>query len=666
MALKNELFVFDANFFICMNSIRAKNILENLAQAGSDLEFKYYISDVVFDEIKAPNTYREKFQKIINIKKIENSEIDSIKSDLSKQGIRFPAQDPDLSLLCLSQKLHDEDINNSINLVSDDFKLVKNANLFFHGKINILSLSSFLLKIHRTISNKQLRNYFKNTWKKSLTYTLSYMIERSKIYPAEEKITWLIEKAISVTQDSIITQDSHFVDNRKGSVKFEIGASKYEQEIVICEKYIENMKLAKSEEDLISNIVNFLENLKISREYIKQARKAIEKHDSKNAVKDLKKGNGFLVSLLQIASGQLNDLKDYEIVEQLICSEISKMEFLRAFILISLGRVNNAIDSLERAALFSTIIHNHQTCLTLNYVKALILLFHGLYNNAIMAYNFTEELADIYSDDRLRLKCAIGKAIALYIQGEERETAMAIMEEISLMDMEKNFLDAIIVFSELGDYFLALGHSQLAANLYNEALEISIDYNLKIRSDILIEKLKRSYIATVLNGYSTEDIMVDKLDVLLNKAYSVKDVEKYNEQIKKISSFNILFYTPFPYIRGKKKIIPYIKLPKELQEDYLEVVHFEKLKDKGVGKYLFIVSHYELGLLGIILKTDETVIGIAENYTLKFKPTSKVKIYNPSEVLRDTYLIRAIIEGVSKNECEIIYSLPSFFKALNI
>jgi len=666
MSTKNELIVFDANFFICMNSIRAKNILENLNRAGSDLGFKYYISAIVFDEIKASTTFRDKFQKIINVEKIESLEIESIKNDLSKQGIRFPAQDPDLSLLSLSQKLLDKDNNLSINLVSDDFKLVKNANLFFRGKINILSLSSFLLKIHRTISNKQLRGYFKNTWKKSLNYTLSYMIERSKIYPAEEKITWLIEKAISVTQDSIVTQDAHFIDSQKESVKFQIGKGKYEQEITICEKYIENQKLANSEEELVSGITNFLENLKISREYVKQARKAIEKRDSKNAVKYLKKGNGFLISLLQIASGQLTNLKDYEIVEQLICSEISKIEFLRAFILISLGRVNNALDSLERAALFSTIIHNHQTCLTLNYVKALILLFHGLYNNAIMAYNFTEELADIYNDERLKLKCAIGKSIALYIQGEDSETAMAIMEEISTMDMEKNFLDAIIVFSELGDFFLALGHSQLAANLYNEALEISIDYKLKIRSDILIEKLKRSYIATVLNGYSTEDIMVDKLNILLDKAYSVKDIEKYNEQIKKISSFNILFYTPFPYITGKKKIIPYIKLPKELQEDYLEVVHFEKLKDKGVSKYLFIVSHYELGLLGIILKTDETVIGIAENYTLKFKPTSKVKIYNPSEVLRDTYLIRAIIEVVTKNECEIIYSLPSFFKALNI
>ncbi len=660
MSKKNEIIVFDANFFICMNSIRAKDILKNLSRVGSDLGFDYYISLVVFNEIKSSHTFKEKFKEFINVEEIENLEIESIKENLSKQGIRFPAQDPDLSLLSLSQKLLAGNDEISVSLVSDDFKLVKNANLYFRGKINILSLSSFLLKIHRTISNKQLRYYFKSIWKKSLNYTLSYMIERSKIYPAEEKITWLIEKAISVTQESIV---------QKEPVKFEIGSNKYEKEITICEKYIENQKLANSEEKLVSGIINFLENLKISREYVKQARQAIVKHDSKEAVKFLKKGNGFLISLLQIASGQLTNLKDYEIVEKLICSEISKMEFLRAFLLVSLGRVNTAIDSLERAALFATIIHNHQTCLTLNYVKALILLFHGLYKNAIMAYNFTEELAEIYNDEKLKLKCAIGKSIALYIQGEDIATAMAIMEEISGINMEENFLDAIIVFSELGDYFLALGHSQLAANLYNEALEVSIDYKLKIRSDILIEKLKRAYIATVLNGYSTEDIMIDRLDVLLDKAYSVKDVEKYNEQIKKIASFNVLFYTPFPYISGKKKIIPYIKLPKELQEDYLEVVHFEKLKNKkgiGVGRYLFIVSHYELGLFGIVVKTDDTVIGIAENYTLKFKPTSKVKIYKPSEELRDTYLIRAIIEVVSKNECEIIYSLPSFFKTLNL
>ncbi len=662
MPRRKEIIVFDANFFICMMAIKAQNILTNLNNAAKNLSFQYFISETVFNEIKAPASYKNRLKQIVNIEKTSPKEIDTIKDDLNKYNIRFPAQDPDLSLIVLAKRLLDEDSSVKVHLVTDDFKLVKNTNLIFKGKINILSLSSFILKIQRTISIAQLRIYFKDIWKRSLNYTLSYIIERAKIYPAERKIQWLISRAVSVTENSIVSQDIE-IENPEGVV-FEIGASKYAQELKIAEKYIENQNLPTSEEEKVQNIINFLENLKISREYIVRAREAIVKNDSKSAVSFLKKGNGFLISLLQIASGTLKKIEDYEIVQQLICSEISKMEFLRSFLLVSLGRISAAIDSLERAALFSIIIHNFKTCLTLNYLKALILLFHGLYKQSINAYNFVEELAEIYNDKRLKLKCAIGKAIAIYLQGDNRSTAMAIMEEISNMDLEKNFLDAIIVFSELGDYFLALGHSQIAVNLYNQALEISIDYKLSFKSDILIEKLKRAYIATVLNGYSAED-MTEKLDILLNKAYSVKDVEKYNEQIKKISSFNKLFYTKFPYLTGKRKVISYSKLPKELRDEYLEVVKFEKIDEKN-NQILFIVSHYELGLLGIKIMTDENIVGIAENYSLKLKPDSKVKIYAPETELMDVYLIRAIIEVIEKNKCEIIYTLPSFFKKLNI
>ena len=163
MSQKKEIIVFDANFFICLNSIRARNVLGNLDTVATDLGFEYYMSAIVFNEIKAPHTFLEKFQKIIHVEIVTESEIEAVKKGLSAQGIRFPAQDPDLSLLSLSQKLLGNDKELKISLVSDDFKLVKNANLFFHGKINTLSLSSFLLKIHRTIPNKQLRSYFKNT-----------------------------------------------------------------------------------------------------------------------------------------------------------------------------------------------------------------------------------------------------------------------------------------------------------------------------------------------------------------------------------------------------------------------------------------------------------------------------------------------------------------------
>lgn len=660
---KKHKLVFDANFFICMLQIRARNILGNLSKVANELGYEYYISEVVFDEIKAPHTYKEKLRQIVNVEKILPIEIEDVKNDLTQFNIRFPAQDPDLSLVYIAKNLLDKSDSSHVHLITDDFKLVKNTSLLYKGKINILSLSSFLLKIQRTTSISQMRKYFKDIWKRSLNYTLSYMIERSKTYPAEQKITWLIEKAITVTEDSILTQDFE-LENRDIGMKFEVGASRYSEEINIAEKYIANQDLPQSEEEQVFGLIKFLENLRISREYVIRAREAIIKSKSKEAVKYLKKGNQFLTSLLQVASGELTKIKDYEIIEQIICSEISKMEFLRAYLLVSLGRINSAIGSIERAALFSTIIHNYKICLTLNYIKALIYLFHGLYKSAILQYNFTEELAEIYGDERLKLKCLIGKAISLFIEGEERETAMNIMEEISTLNLDENFLDAITVFSELGDYFLALGHSQIAVNLYNQALEVSIDYKLTLKSEILLEKLKRSYISTVLDGYSAED-MVDKIDLLLDKAYTIKDVEKYNEQIKKISSFNKLFYTPFPYITGKKKVIPFSQLPKELKEDYLEVVYFEKTSENQ-DQILFIVSHYELGLLGIKVKTSETVTGIAENYSLKIKPSAKVKIYAPDKDLKNNFLIRAIIEITQKDKVKINFSLPSFFKQLNL
>ena len=663
MPRKFEKFVFDANFFICMLQIKARKILDNLDVIAQDLGYQYFISEVVLDEIKAPHTFKDKLRTIVNVEKVSLNEINDIKNDLSEYNIRFPAQDPDLSLVSIGKKLLERDDTSITHLVTDDFKLVKNTGLLYKGKINSLSLSSFILKLQKLTTNSKMRKYLNNLWKRSLNYTLTYMIERSKIYPAEQKITWIIEKAVAVTENSILTRDVE-LENPNVGVRFEVGASKYVEEINIAEKYITNQNLPQSEEEMIVGIIKFLENLKISREYVTRAREAIIKSETKEAVKFLKKGNSFLTSLLQVAAGQLSKIKEYEIVEQLICSEISKMEFLRAFLLVSLGRVNIAIDSLDRAALFSIIVHNYKTCLILNHVKALIQLFHGLYKSAISAFNFTEELADAYGDDKLKLKCLIGKAIAIYMQGDDRNTAMNIMEEIANMDLEENFLDAIIVFSELGDYFLALGHSQIATNLYNQALEITIDYKLPFKSEILIEKLKRSYIATVLDGYSADDVIVN-LDILLDKAYSVKNVELYNEQIKKISSFNKLFYTPFPLIGGKKKLIPYSKLPKELQEDYLEVVFFQRLSETK-NEFLFIVSHYELGLFALKAKTSERITGIAENYTVKIKPTAKVRIYKPDENLRDRFLIRAIIEITAKDQMKIDYTLPAFFKKLNL
>ncbi|KKK43296.1 MAG: hypothetical protein Lokiarch_28120, partial [Candidatus Lokiarchaeum sp. GC14_75] len=248
MSKKKDRVVFDANFFICMLQIRARNILGNLEIAANELGYEFYISKVVFNEIKAPHTYLDKLRQILNVEEILPNQIEEVKNDLSKYKIRFPAQDPDLSLVYIAKNLINSEDLSTVHLVTDDFKLVKNTSMLYKGRINILSLSSFLLKIQRTTTTSKTRKYFKDIWRRSLNYTLSYMIERSKTYPAEQKITWLIEKAITVTEDSILSQDLE-LENPDAGMKFEIGASRYLEEITIAEKYISNQDLSKSEEE---------------------------------------------------------------------------------------------------------------------------------------------------------------------------------------------------------------------------------------------------------------------------------------------------------------------------------------------------------------------------------------------------------------------------------
>ncbi len=648
--------VFDANFFICMNSIRAKNLLANLETAGKNLDYDYFISQQVFEEIKGVNqAYRDKFHKFINVEEIQSNAVESIKNRLKKHNIRFPAQDPDLSLVALCQRILKEEKDAEIHLVSDDFKLAKNVNLLYQNKINILSLSSFLLKIQRTTSITSLKKYFNAIWRKSLNYTLSYMIERSKIYPAEEKITWLIERAITVTESSIVTKDT-LSDGQ--AVCLGPADESLSNECEIAEKYIQGNDLPKSEAEQIEGVLTFLENLRISRDYLIHAKNALIDDNVKDSVRYLKRGSSFLTSLLQLAHGKVTG-KNYDILEQLICSELSKIEFLRAFLLLSIGRVNPAIEALDRTALYSTIVHNWRTSLTINYLKALIRVFHGFYNPAIKQYDFTYQLAETYNENKLMLKCTIGKALALFLENpENKNQAISIMEEISELKIEENLEDGMIVFSELGDYFLALGHSQIAISLYDASLEMAVDGNFEYKISTLIEKLKRAYIATILSGYSTETINVD---ILFNKAYKLKNVEKYNEQIKGYQDFNRLFYTPFPHTTGKK-IVSYQNINKGLK-DYFEVVKVERMEK---NKTLFVAFHTELGLLGFLVFGAYDLSGVAENYSLKLKETAKIRVYNPNSELKDTYLIRAIVEIKDKEYIDVIYNLPVFFKQMNI
>ncbi len=481
------------------------------------------------------------------------------------------------------------------------------------------------------------------------------MIERSKEYPAEAKITWLIERAVSVTENSIITKD---MSSGIQGVSLAPMDTTIKKECEICEKYIKGNDLPKSEEEKVESIFNFLENLRIARDYLVHSKKALIKEDIKDSVLNLKKGSSFLTSLLLLAHGKTSG-RDYDIIEQLICSELSKMEFLRGFLLIKIGKINSALEAFDRTALFATIVHNWRTGLTINYLKALIRVFHGFYSSAIKQYDFTSQLAEVYKDSKLVLKCTIGKALALFMENKENKSqAISIIEELSNYDTKQYLEEAMIVFSELGDYFLALGHSQISASLYNESLEMAVDGNFEYKIPTLLDKLKRAYIATILSGYTTETFNVD---VLFQKAYKLKNVEKYNEQIRQYHDFHKLFYTKFPYLTNKK-VVSFQNLNKKLK-DYFEVIKIHPLAN---SKTLFIALHAELGLLGFLIFGTYELSGVAESYSLKLNEKAKVRIFTPDKELKEEFLIRAIIEIKKKEYIDVIYNLPIFFKQMGV
>ena len=68
-----EYIIFDANFFIMLLSVKVRSVLDNLNKTAKELGFSYQISQVVFDEIKANPTYKNKLKTFLNIEKILKS-----------------------------------------------------------------------------------------------------------------------------------------------------------------------------------------------------------------------------------------------------------------------------------------------------------------------------------------------------------------------------------------------------------------------------------------------------------------------------------------------------------------------------------------------------------------------------------------------------------------
>ncbi len=657
----NSIFIFDANFFIALKEIHAKRPYVKLKQARSVLDVDFLISAQVYNELPfiVGSTSRN-FQNAIDIELIKDDELNVVKHDLGKKGVRLLAQDPDLTLIAVAHKVK-TDIN-KVFIVTDDFKLNQNI-LSLDYRIKCLPLPSFLQLLSNNLPKPD-KSYWKWVRGKVLEYNLDYMMARADIYKPQAKITWLIENAVTIADSGIILSHTKIDENQKLQEDLD-GDRKF---LLICEKFIQNKHLSKDEQKELIQYEDALNEIRANRRIIQNAKKHLMDGQYRKTLAKLKEANDKLISHFQLMGSKLQSNKNqYHFFEQLMTSEIAKILFLRAYVLIENNKITVAMSALDQAAMFATMAHLAESVLTINYIKGILYIYNSNYAKAIKQFDFNYKLASVLKLNRnlketLQLKAIIGGAITNYLIGnpevafEQIQTANQQLTKSS----NANLMTALI---DSGDYFLALGFPEIASNLYSEALECAIDESKEWNFGLLLTKLKKSYMASAL--VSTKARSSGDISVLVDKFHHIKNIEKFNELMTELALFNNKLYQPFVHFsEGKRKMESFYDLPEEFRDEWdcVKVQQFPKQK-----KTYLIGFKESLGLLAFEVTLPTMLDELPERYYLKIKPSAKIRIEPVNHERESMFLIRAVIKIFNlKRDLEIVRKTPVFFKQMKI
>ncbi len=642
-----ENYVVDANFFINLNNMHDFALhISKFGEVAQKSGFQMFISGQVFNELKfLGGAYSEKFKKWVAISAIGDLDVVEVKKLLWNRGIKMPAQDNDLTLVALAQRLQEK--GTKTYLVTDDFKLAENIQAL-KSPVEVLALNAFVLKFQNATQDPQERRYFKNVRKEILSYTLSYALQRADTYPAKKKIMWMIERSISVAEE--------------GGMGFKVNASELGDELsrtqfALCDKYLSNRKMSTEELNSIGDFTPFLDEINLSRKEIERAKILLGKDDYKGAVKALGNASNHLFGNLQVSIASLSPEKA-KFFERIACAELARSEFLYAILLVNVEKISLALRRLDQAALYSALAGNAQSTLMLNYLKAMILVFNGKYKEAINQYGLTAVLAQHYKNHNFELKSMVGQGIALFFTDQQDAAAAVLSIVTSQIQAENaNLEEAQVMLSELGDYFYALGRPDISIQLFSQSLECATDAGLDHRVPALIEKLKRSSLTASFKGISGSNF-----SAFIDKLYEVKNEEKYNEAVAQLALFNAQLYQDFPYLTPKGKWVSYFDLPENLRVVW-EVVEIKHL----VGEKSLVIAYNDAqGLVGFQVPAKLEVAGVPENYTVELSRKVKVKITTPSEDVRGKYLIRAIVSPDAPDGVNLARVVPRFFQDIKV
>lgn len=657
----NSIFIFDANFFIALKEIHARRPYAQLNQVKKKLDIDFQISAQVFNELPfIVGSTAHNFKKAIDVVLIKDNELNGVKNDLKKKGVHLLAQDPDLTLIALAHKVKTD--LNKVYIITDDFKLNQNITVLDY-RLQCLPLPSFLQLISNNLTNKD-KSYWKWVRGKVLEYNLDYMMARADIYKPQAKITWLIENAVTIADQGIHLSHTKVDEDQELQARLD----KDREFLLICEKYIQNKHLTKTEQDEISAIEDALSEIQKTRKIIQTAKKVLMETKYRRTLALLKKANDKLNSHFQLMGAKLQQNEEsYNYFERLMASEISKILFLRAYVLIENNKISVAMSALDQAALFATMARFSETVLSINYIKGILYIFNGKYQKAVEQFDFNFKMASVLPinpnlAETLQLKAIIGGAITNYLTGHPERAFEQIDQTNNSLKAEStaNLMTALI---DSGDYFLTLGFPEIASNLYSEALECAIDTKKEWKFGFLLTKLKRAYMASAL--VSLKSRPSGDISVLVDRFHQLEDVSKYNELMADLAIFTNKLYEPFVHFtQGQRKLISFHDLPKEFRNEWDCVKIQQNPKSK---KTLLIGFKEDLGLLAFEVDLPTELDGTPEKYYLKLKPSAKIRIERVDHERESMFLIRAIIRIYNlKRDLEIIRKTPVFFKQMQI
>lgn len=652
------VFIFDANFFIGLKEIKAESPYTNLALAKKKLNLRFYVSAQVFNECPfiVGSNFRD-FSKGIDVAMIKDKELNHVKDELLRKGVKLMAQDPDLSLVALGIQLKTKD--NEVYIVSDDFKLSQNIENL-NQDLKCLPLPSFLQMLGQNLKGHS-QKYWKLVRKKILKLNLDYMMSRSDIYAPQAKIAWFIENSIDIAGMGVNLRAAMNEDEKE---KEALNADK--KTLKICYDFIQKRKISPEDSKKIKTFEKSLKKIQKERENLILAQESLMKNDFKSTLKILRRSNEILNRNFQLMGAKLRE-KDYQLLEQVFASEISKVVFLRCFVLIASNKFISALDALDQTALFATVARIPETVLAINYLKALLYILNSYYIKAIDQFKFNYRLAKNlqvrpHIAEILQLKAVIGNCITNYLIDQQNEAFELVQSTIKTLSPRSvpNLMQALL---DSGEYFLAMGFPEIASNLYSEALECAIDAKKKWKYSFILGKMKEAYMASALIG--TEIRPSADISILIDKFHDLKDFETFNDLMVQLAEFTNKFYEPFPFFtKDKRKRTPYNEIPDELKSEWQCV----KIQEGRKNDETVLVGFNEsVGLVAFSLLLDRTLEGVPENYIIQLKPHAKVIIEKPSEMDNTAFLIRAMIRIFNEErDISIIRKIPVFFKQLHI